>query len=59
MDALQQKRHIVGHGADGLQPFGIELSLTLCASVDDVPLLRGDDGHILHLEGHEQRLIYR
>jgi hypothetical protein len=52
----EQPRHVAGKGAHGLETFSIEGSITGCASVDNVPILRGHDRHVHHLERHVQRL---
>ena len=52
MNLLQQPGHVLGHGAHGLHTLHVERSLSGLASVGYVPVLRGDYGHIHHLESH-------
>ena len=52
MNLLQQPSHVAGHGAHGLHTFGVESGLSLLATIDDIPVLRSDHGHVHHLEGH-------
>ena len=52
----EQPRHVAGKGAHGLEAFSIEGGIAGDASVDYVPILRGHDRHVHHLEGHVQRL---
>ena len=48
--------HVASEGAHGLQAFGVECGFAFGATIDDVPVLRCDDGHVHHLKWHVEAL---
>ena len=50
---------VVRQCAYGLHTLRVQLRLAFRRAIDDVPVLRGGDGHVAHLKGHVHRLERR
>ena len=57
MNLLQQPSHVVNQRAHGLHTLGILRHFAWSHAVGAVPVLRGYDGHVHHLEHQVQRLV--